>query len=379
MIRANSLGAMSDSGGGTSVVLRVTGVDAATGEPVDLWMVDGARSDGPIETGPGVEVVRLTGFVLPGFVDAHCHIGYSMAGAVDIAEAGRQAVTDLRSGVLVIRDCGSPIDTSSLAGRSDLPVLIRAGQHIARPKRYIRGLSVDLDDPDDLVDEVRRQAAYGSGWVKLVGDWIDREIGDLAPLWSDDLLAEAIGAAHDLGVRVTAHVFAEDALPGLLAAGIDSIEHGTGLTEETIATMARMGIPLIPTMINIENFPGFADAATRFPAYAKHMRDLYERSDETFALALEAGIPLHAGTDAGGYVEHGRIVDEISSLTRTGMDPRGALRAAGHDARAWLGEAAYAGADALVFDEDPAEDLERLRSPAAVIRSGRIVAGRLAR
>ena len=91
--------------------------------------------------------------------------------------------------------------------------------------------------------------------------------------------------------------------------------------------MARMGIPLIPTMINIENFPGFADAATRFPAYAKHMRDLYERSDETFALALEAGIPLHAGTDAGGYVEHGRIVDEISSLTRTGMDPRAALRA----------------------------------------------------
>ena len=80
MIRANSLGAMSDSGGGTSVVLRVTGVDAATGEPVDLWMVDGARSDGPIEAGPGVEVVRLTGFVLPGFVDAHCHVGYSMAG-----------------------------------------------------------------------------------------------------------------------------------------------------------------------------------------------------------------------------------------------------------------------------------------------------------
>jgi imidazolonepropionase-like amidohydrolase len=368
---------MTYPGGGSAAVLRVTGVDAGTGEDIDLWMADGELLGGPVESGPGLEVRQISGFVLPGFVDAHCHVGYSPAGAVDLVQAERQAVADLHTGVLVIRDCGSPVDTSSLAGRTDLPVLIRAGQHIARPKRYIRDLSVDLDDPEDLVDEVRRQARYGGGWVKLVGDWIDREIGDLSPLWPDDVLAEAIGAAHELGAKVTAHVFAEDALPGLLAAGIDSIEHGTGLTDETIATMAGLGIPLIPTMINIENFPGFADAATRFPAYAKHMRDLYERSDETFGLALDAGIPLHAGTDAGGYVEHGRIVDEITSLTRTGMDTRAALRAAGHDARAWLAQPAYATADALVFDEDPGEDLDRLRRPAAVIRSGRIVAGRL--
>lgn len=360
-------------------VLHVSGVDAATGQPVDLWMSDGALVAEPVTAGAGIEVAELAGFVLPGFVDAHCHVGFSPAGTVDLASAERQARDDLACGVLVIRDCGSPLDTRPLVGRSDLPVLIRAGMHIARPKRYIRGLSVDLEDPADLVEEVRRQARYGGGWVKLVGDWIDREIGDLAPLWPDDVLVEAIAAAHDQGARVTAHVFAEDALPGLLTAGIDCIEHGTGLTEETIALMAARGIPLIPTMINIENFPGFADAATRFPAYAKHMRDLYERSDETFSLAVAAGIPVHAGTDAGGYIEHGRIVDEIVSMTRIGMDPRTVLRAAGHDAREWLGEPAYGGADAVVFDEDPGEDLERLRTPAAVIRSGRIVAGRLAR
>jgi len=70
--------------------------------------------------------------------------------------------------------------------------------------------------------------------VKLVGDWIDRSVGDLAPLWSDDVLRAAIAAVHDEGVRVTAHVFSEDALPGLIAAGIDCIEHGTGLTDDTI-------------------------------------------------------------------------------------------------------------------------------------------------
>ena len=60
------------------------------------------------------------------------------------------------------------------------------------------------------------QARWGDGWVKLVGDWIDRDVGDLAPLWSDDVLKAAIDAAHANGARVTAHVFSEDALPGLI-------------------------------------------------------------------------------------------------------------------------------------------------------------------
>ncbi|MGV7637516.1 amidohydrolase family protein, partial [Mycobacterium kansasii] len=76
---------------------------------------------------------------------------------------------------------------------------------------------------------------------KLVGDWIDRSVGDLAPLWPDDVLAEAVAVAHDAGARITAHVFGEDALPGLLAAGVDAIEHGSGLTADTIETMVEQG------------------------------------------------------------------------------------------------------------------------------------------
>jgi imidazolonepropionase-like amidohydrolase len=351
--------------------LHITGHDAATGEPVEYWTAGGVFVDHPVR-----DALELTGWTLPGFVDAHCHVGYSEAGAVTLKQAESQARTSLATGVLAIRDCGSPIDTRPLTDRDDLPIIVRAGQHIARPKRYIRDLSVDLDDPSDLPAEVARQVAYGGGWVKLVGDWIDRSIGDLAPLWPDAALAEAIAVAHEAGCRVTAHVFGEDALPGLLAAGIDSIEHGTGLTGDTIDEMTRCGVHLIPTMINIANFPMFADAADRFPAYAKHMRDLHERSDATFAAAVEAGISVHAGTDAGGYVAHGRIVDEIEALGRIGSSPRQVLDSTTHAARNWLGLGAQDlgdSADLVVYPDDPAADVGVLRHPAAVIRAGRVV------
>ena len=153
-------------------------------------------------------------------------------------------------------------------------------EHLARPKRYIPGLAIDLEDESQLPAAVAEQAQLGDGWVKLVGDWIDRKIGDLAPLWSDDVLKVAIDTAHAHGARVTAHVFGEDAMPGLIKAGIDCIEHGTGLTDDTIALMLEHGTALVPTLINSENFPGIADSAERYPIYAAHMRDLYDRSNE---------------------------------------------------------------------------------------------------
>jgi len=348
---------------------HITGTDPACSEPVDLWVADGVFVAGPV-----ADAVPIDGYVLPGFVDAHCHVGYSATGAVGLAEAEHQLRVNLAAGVTAIRDCGSPVDTRPLADRADLPTLVRAGRHIARPKRYIRDLGVDLEDPRDLVAEVGRQVTYGGGWVKLVGDWIDREIGDLSPLWPAEVLSEAIAVAHAGGARVTAHVFGEDALPDLLDAGIDCIEHGTGLTDETIERMAADGVRLVPTLINIENFPSFADAATRFPAYAKHMRDLYTRGDETVARAIDAGVSVHAGTDAGGYIAHGRIADEVISLVRVGMSPAEALDASSWQAREWLGLSGWevgARADLVVYAADPRSDLGVLTSPALVMTSGR--------
>ncbi len=355
--------------------LHVAGVDAGSGEPVDHWIADGVFVEGPVR-----DAVELRGFVLPGLVDAHCHVGYSQTGITDLVTAEQQARTNLAAGALALRDCGSPLDTRSLVGRDDLPVLIRAGRHIARPKRYIRDLGVDVE-PDHLVDEVRTQLSDGDGWIKLVGDWIDRSIGDLAPLWPQDVLTEALAVAHAGGARVTAHVFGEDALPGLLAAGIDCIEHGTGLTPDTIATMTEKGVHLVPTLINIANFPSFADAAGRFPDYAAHMRSLHARHLDTFRAAVDAGVAWHAGTDAGGFVPHGLIVDEVYALIEAGIPARTVLDQAGRATREWLrvpGSALGDPADLLVFDVDPAVDLSALRRPVAAIRAGRIRAGALA-
>ena len=125
---------------------------------------------------------------MPGLVDAHCHVGLGADGAVDLDEAIAQAETERDAGALLLRDAGSPVDTRSLDDRDDLPRIIRAGRHLARPKRYQPRLPIDVEDESQLPEVVAEQARWGDGWVKLVGDWIDRGVGDLAPLWSDDVL-----------------------------------------------------------------------------------------------------------------------------------------------------------------------------------------------
>jgi imidazolonepropionase-like amidohydrolase len=353
--------------------LHLRGVVLPGEQERDLWVTGGRLTFEPVS---GAQTVLNGGYILPGLVDAHCHVGLGPGGAVELDEAVEQAQTDLAGGTLLIRDCGSPIDTRPLQRRDDLPKIIRAGTHLSRPKRYIPGISVELEDPEQLPEAVAEQAAYGDGWVKLVGDWIDRSIkdgADLGPLWPDDILAEAIKSAHANGARVTAHVFGEDALPGLIDAGIDCIEHGTGLTDDTIERMVSHGTSLVPTLINVENFPGIADSASKYPVYAEHMRRLYASSWRVVANAIDAGVPVYAGTDAGGEIGHGRIVDEVIALAEAGLGAHRALGAASWSAREWLGHEGIADgapADLLACHTDPREDLNGLRAPAVAVLRG---------
>lgn len=350
--------------------LHIRGRGLPDGEQVQWWVHGGVLSAEPISN---ADTVFDGGWIIPGLVDAHCHVGLGPGGPTTVEEAVEQAEIERDAGALLLRDAGSPVDTRSFDGREDLPRIIRAGKHLARPKRYMPGLPIDIEDESQLPAYVAEQARWGDGWVKLVGDWIDREVGDLAPLWSDDVLVEAIAAAHAEGARVTAHVFGEEALPGLIKAGIDCIEHGTGITEDTIELMLEHGTALVPTLINIENFPGIADKAAKYPTYEKHMRDLYASCHRRVGAAHEAGVPIFAGTDAGGMVAHGRIGDEIDALRRVGMTATEALGAACWDARAWLGRPALAhgaSADLLCFREDPRE--VGVRNPDLVLLRGRI-------
>ena len=344
----------------------LVGPDDVVGE---AWIVGGRIT----YERPSGEVTAVDGWVVPGLVDAHCHIGLDAHGAVDEPTSEAQALADREAGALLLRDAGSPADTRWVDDREDLPRLVRAGRHIARPKRYIRDFADEVE-PEDLVETVRRQAARGDGWVKLVGDWIDRGTGDLAPCWPLEVLRPAMAAAHEAGARVTAHCFSEDSLPDLVEAGIDCIEHATGLDERTLPLLAGRGVAIVPTLINIDTFPDIAAAAEgKFPAYAAHMRALHERRHATVGAAHDAGLPIFAGTDAGGSLAHGRIVDEVLELARAGLSPTEALSAACWSARAWLGRDGLsegASADLLVLSGDPREDLRVLQSPSAVVLRG---------
>jgi len=353
--------------------LHVRGVVLPDGEERDLYAVGGRLT---YERVRGAETVARGGWVVPGLVDAHCHVGILPDGPVGGLDAlAAQAHTDRDAGALLIRDCGVPVDTRLLLDRPDLPRIIRAGRHLARPKRYLRGLGIEVE-PEQLPAAAEEQARYGGGWVKLVGDWIDRDVGDLAPLWPADALHAAVARAHALGARVAVHVFGEEALGDLLAAGVDSVEHGTGLSGDLLDAMARRGTALVPTLVGVDNFPGIVGGASKYPAYAQRMRRLHAAARPRLRAAYEAGIPIYAGTDAGGGVEHGRVGDEIRALHAAGLPAERALAAGSWAARSWLGLPGLvegAPADLIVYPADPRADLSVLAQPTRIVLRGRVV------
>ncbi|WP_255491810.1 MULTISPECIES: amidohydrolase family protein [unclassified Actinotalea] len=360
--------------------LRGTVVLDDSEEIGEAWVVDGRLTFSPPRGRRAATAATLEGWVLPGLVDVHCHVGLGPDGPVapDVAEG--QALADRDAGTLLIRDAGSPADTRWVDARPDLPRILRAGHHLARPKRYLRHYGRELADVADLPAAVAQEADRGDGWVKLVADWIDRDLGpdgDLRPLWPDDVLAAAVRVAHEHGARVTAHTFSTEALPGLLAAGVDCLEHGTGLTPELIDEVARRGIPVVPTLLQVAQFDAIADQAVRYPVYAQRMRRMHARRYDHVRDLHDAGIPLLLGTDAGGTITHGRIADEAAELVRAGVPAPDVVAAASWRTRRWLGApgiAEGAPADVVVYPADPRTDIGVLAAPGAVVLRGRVVA-----
>lgn len=354
--------------------LRFTGPVLPDGEVRDLYVVDGRVT---YERPPGAELAG-EGWIVPGLVDAHNHLGLEDGGAVDDGEILRQAVADRDTGALLLRDCGSPADTRWVQQREDLPRLIRCGRHIARTKRYIRNYAHEVE-PEDLAAYAAREAQAGDGWIKLVGDWISREAGDLTPSFPADAVAAAIGAAHEHGAKVTAHCFGSDSIGPLLDAGIDCIEHGTGLREEHLATMAARGVALVPTVLQTDKFPQYVEAGReKFPTYATTMEALHRQRREVLLQAHEAGVALYVGSDGGGTGRHGYLHEEVLAMAAMGLPARDVLAAASWQARAWLGfpsgVAEGEPADFVVYDADPVADLAVLARPARVVLRGKVVA-----
>ncbi|MFZ2503583.1 MAG: amidohydrolase family protein [Nocardioides sp.] len=354
-------------------VLRFSGPVLPEGDWRDVYVVDGAVTfERPAESDLGAE-----GWIVPGLVDAHCHIGLDDAGATSVEEAEAQAIADRDGGALLIRDAGSALDTSWIQERDDLPRLIRCGRHIGRTRRYLRDYAHEVE-PEQVAAVAAQEAQTGDGWIKLVGDWISREDGDLAPSFPAEAFAAAIEAAHAHGAKVTAHCFGTAVLPGLIEAGIDCIEHGTGLTPDLIEAMVARDVALVPTVMQLDKFPEYAAAgAERFPAYSATMTGLYARMRDTLMSAYEAGVRIYAGSDGGGITRHGNLAGEVMALADLGMPAHYALGAASWRGREWLGHPATisegAPADFVVYPEDPLADLRVLRSPRAIVLRGRLI------
>ncbi|GGN01286.1 imidazolonepropionase-like amidohydrolase [Actinoplanes campanulatus] len=357
------------------MAFHVRGTVLPDGEVRDLWLVGDRVTFEPVAD---AETISDGGFVVPGLVDAHCHLGiaYGAKPIESVGQARELAHQDRDAGVLAIRDAGSPYPYPELDDEPGVPRLARAGRHVAAPRRYLRDIGVEVAG-EQVAAAVAEQAKAGTGWVKLVGDWIDRSVGDLAPSWDAATMTAAVEAAHAAGARAAVHTFSEEGVETMVRAGVDSVEHGTGLTLDLIDEMARRGTALVPTMINIRTFGSIADNARgKFDGYADHMIALRDRFPSVVLAAHEAGVPIYVGTDAGGGIRHGLAAEEMLYLHEAGIPAVDVLAAASWRAREWLGFPGLVEgglADLVVYDADPRADLRVVRAPRRIVLRGAVI------
>ena len=336
--------------------------------PVDLWVDDAGR----FAAGPQPGAERLPGrFVAPGLVDAHAHPAVTMTDSGPAALASADALDILAgwaaSGVCLVRDTGSPGGSAlRLDLAAGMPRLQAAGRFLAPAGRYFPALLPDEAPQEQLTDLALAELAHGSRWVKLIADFppvVDgMPAGPAAPTYSLDAIEAMITAVHRAGGRVAAHT-TTDLVAALVRAGVDSVEHGTGLDESALRLMARTGAAWTPTLCAVLGISATASEAARkrAVAYRERLRDL-------LPLAHRLGVPILTGTDAAGSV-----VREIGLLAEHGLEPAAALGAATTAGYQFLGEQydeAGELATLVTYDADPREDLAALSAPAAVVIDG---------
>jgi imidazolonepropionase-like amidohydrolase len=344
-------------------------------------------------------VVDLHGaFVQPGLVDMHVHLVWSGGPdpAAEVSAMGEQATTvraylnarrQLEAGITTIRDLGSnwdiAVSTAHAVDRGDLegPTIIASGRTVIMTGGHDPFWGIFSDGADEVVRAVRHQAMIGAGVIKLAatGGVYGRPEGEdigQGELTREEMAA-AVAEAHRRGLRVAAHAVGRDGIADAVAAGVDTVEHGNFLDEETIAAMASAGTALCPTLAIYQTIA--QDVEGDIPQYATaKAKTAVAAHEQSFRMALEAGLDIVAGTDAGSCrTPHPALVDELLLMHAYGMKAEAVMRSATSTAGRVLGRDGTVGvvrpgavADLLVLDGSPFEDLTVLRSPRAVIRSG---------
>jgi imidazolonepropionase-like amidohydrolase len=189
---------------------------------------------------------------------------------------------------------------------------------------------------------------------QVIADFPDLAAGtDAEATYRTEAIAQLVAAAHDAGARVAVHSTVPDA-GQLVAAGVDSIEHGFGLDERAVHAMADRGTAWTPTVAALL---ALLDAPDMPPGRRRRLREGRARIAELLPLAARLGVPVLAGTDVTGSIPR-----EVALLAQMGLEPKDALAAASTWPRQFIGAAATA--DLVTYQHDPREDPGQLAHPA---------------
>ena len=336
--------------------------------------------------------------LLPGLINAHVHLCMGAeADPVGAMKAETLAATTIKAlvraretlaaGVTTVRDLGGR-DYCELALRQAIrdglvegPRILAAGRPVCMTGGHGHWLGREADGPDDVRRAVREQLKAGVDLVKLIatGGVLTAGVEPGAAQLTLEEMRAAVEEARKASRRTAAHAQGSEGIADAVRAGITSIEHGIFLTEEIVARMLRAGTYLVPTL----NAPAAIVAggvAAGVPEYAvRKSAAVMADHVKSFRLALERGVAIAAGSDAGTpFNRHGSLVPELSLMVEQGMTPLQAIRSATSVAADLLGLGDRIGriapgyaADLIAVRGEPASRIEALAHPATVWVSGR--------
>ncbi len=386
------------------VIRNVRLIDGTGSEPVPSTSIEvsngaitwiGEESTRPKRPRHQEEVNGQGLTLIPGMIDCHEH--FTGDGGMDAMdrllndtpeEFTLKAVGNCRralmSGVTSARDVGARhaininIARQTAAGAILGPRIIASGEWFQFPGTWPSGLTRRTETPEELLEGIRDMIERGAGLIK-VGATGFRPNGEQFASMPREALDVAVKAAHDAGLKIAAHCHGFDGSRLAVEAGIDSIEHGTYVDQPTVELMAERGTYMVPTMSTWDARQRLATQMGWSRDQMSEINDRKENSIASFKRALQAGVPIATGTDAGGSpARHGFVAREIELMIDNGMTPEHALEASTRVAADLLGISDETGtievgkqADMVLIDGDPHSDPAALRNIWAVFQSGR--------
>ena len=392
----------------------IDGVADAPRERVTV-VVEGDRirsvETGFIAPAEGDVVIDLSGATaMPGLMDMHVHLTseHNRRSEIDNlkkSEADRAydsvrfAERTLLAGFTTVRNLGDQFNVSIALRRAIAEGSVR-GPRIFTSGRSIgtRGGHADStnswgpflysDDPrlntvcngaDSCREAVRKRYQDGADSIKITatGGVMSIAKSGTAPQFTDEELEAVISTAHDYGMKVAAHAHGTEGMKRAVRAGVDSIEHGTLMDEETMRMMKARGTYLVPTISAGLWVAEKAQDPTYFhPLVRPKALELGPVIRETFGKAWRAGVPVMFGTDCG-VCEHGTNAREFGFMVEAGMPVMDALKSATIVPARYLGIADRLGsieagktADIVAVPGDPRSDIHVMERVNFVMKEG---------